>query len=99
MTTTLYRVIDQESGTAFLIEERDVEDYEEPEYAIDRAPVLNSEELADWCDREAENANYHRMVGAHMWLSGILVKEAGEDVATKVMRAIADVGGLHEGVF
>lgn len=99
MKTTFYRVTAKEGGEMFLIEKRDAEDYKGSDYTVDRAPVLTSEELANWCDDAAENANYHQMAGAHMWLSGVLVKEAGEDVAIKVMRAIANVGGLHEGSF
>lgn len=52
------------------------------------------EELADLCDRHAGNRNNHEFVGAHRILAAILHQQLGRDAATKVMRAVAEYGGL-----
>jgi hypothetical protein len=55
------------------------------------------EQIAEMCDQEAENANHHGMVGVHAWLAKVLQKECGDwDVALRIMRTIAEHGGLHE---
>jgi hypothetical protein len=92
----LYRITDKD-GAAFLTQERRLTWYNKSDYyTIDDNPILTSEEIAHWLDDEAENANYHGLVGAHVWLAEIIAREAGEPVAIKVMIEIADMGGLHE---
>lgn len=91
----LYRITDKE-GATFLAQERRLTWYRSNDYTIDENPILTSEEIARWLDGEAENANYHGLVGAHAWLAEIIAREAGEAIAIKVMIEIADMDGLHE---
>lgn len=56
---------------------------------------LDSYDLADFLDQEAENENRHELVGVHAKLAKIIRVEAGEDhTASKVMQAITKAGGL-----
>lgn len=54
------------------------------------------EDLAEFCDSEAENANYHNLVGAHEIVAAALLKAGGREKATEMMRVIAEFGGLAE---
>ena len=95
MTTKLYRITDKD-GDTFLAQERRLTWYRSDFYTIDESPILTSEEIGHWLDDEAENANYHGLVGTHAWLAELIAREAGEPIAVKVMIEIADMGGLHE---
>lgn len=53
------------------------------------------EEWAELCDLHAENCNYHDFVGVHKVLGFMLANELGMTQATKIMRQIAQRGGLH----
>lgn len=61
--------------------------------AIVDAPAT-LEELADFCDQNAEGRNNHSFVGAHRILAAILHQQVGRDTATTIMRAIAEYSGL-----
>lgn len=52
------------------------------------------EELADFCDHGAENCNAHEYVGAHRLLATVLFRHVGRCIATKILRDIAEMGGL-----
>ena len=52
------------------------------------------EELADLCDRNAEQRNNHTFVGAHRVLASILFSTVGREAATRVMWEGACYGGL-----
>ena len=92
----LYRITDTRDGESFLAQERRLTWYRGQDYTIDDNPSLTSEEIAHWLDDEAENANYHGLVGAHAWLAEVIAREADEAVAVRVMTEIAEMGGLHE---
>lgn len=54
------------------------------------------EDLYEYCDSEAENANYHSFVGTHQKLANLISKLGSEAIAKAVMFEIAKSGGLHE---
>lgn len=54
------------------------------------------EDIAAFCDMEAESANRHGMVGVHLWLALYLQREVGREAATRILREIAERGGLDE---
>lgn len=53
-------------------------------------------ELCQYCDDEAEGANYHQFVGVHEKLGDLIQKHSTEKAAKEVMYEIATAGGLHE---
>lgn len=55
-----------------------------------------SAELAEYCDLEAEGANYHNFCGVHAKLAALIVDRSSEQVARSVMYEVALAGGLHE---
>lgn len=59
---------------------------------------ITIDSLSELMDQEAENANFHAFVGSHAWLGKLIKKHAGREVALKILVAIAEHGGLHEGV-
>jgi len=61
---------------------------------VDRSPKCNLEDLADLCDHQAENANYHEFNGVHKELAKVMLKQIDRDQATAIMWAIAERGGL-----
>lgn len=62
--------------------------------AIDVDTDFKLEELADLCDEQAEQCNAHDFVGSHRGLAALLYREVGRELATRVMRHIAEMGGL-----
>lgn len=52
------------------------------------------EELADFCDQNAESGNNYAFCGSHRILAALLHKTLGREQATKVMLGIAEYGGL-----
>lgn len=48
------------------------------------------EELANWMDEEAENANYHSLCGEHIFLYELIKEKGGESVADEVFRALVE---------
>ena len=52
------------------------------------------ENLADFCDLEAEDRNNHEYVGAHKLLAIVLFQQVGRAVATRIILEIAQRGGL-----
>jgi hypothetical protein len=91
--TDLFRVTDAE-GHSFVTTDGWFRD--EPGYTIEDSPVLTAREIAQYLDEDAESANYHQLVGAHVWLVGLVEEAAGADVALKVIGAIFERGGIHE---
>jgi len=57
---------------------------------------MTLEDIADFCDLEAEGRNNHSMVGTHRLLAVILYNQFGRSEATKTLRMIAESGGLDE---
>lgn len=55
---------------------------------------LTTEQLAQFCDDEAESDNYHHLVGVHAKLV-TLIEMYDLDTANRVLREIAEYGGLH----
>lgn len=93
----LIRVTENASGAQFLAGDHKAKRYDtDPRYTVERNVVLTSQEISEYLDDEAENANYHYIVGVHAWLSELIAKEAGEQIALRIMQAIAERGGLHE---
>jgi len=64
----------------------------------EKATVDNTtlEDLEEYCDSEAEGANYHHFVGVHKKLGTLISKKSNSAVAKAVMFEIAIAGGLHE---
>jgi hypothetical protein len=56
----------------------------------------NLKDLTDYCDMEAEGANYHSFVGVHEKLAKLITDKSSEAVAKEVFFGIAVAGGLHE---
>lgn len=52
------------------------------------------EELADLCDQNAASRNNHAFVGAHRMLAAILHQQVGRETAARLLRAVAEYGGL-----
>lgn len=61
---------------------------------VDKNPVLSLEEIADFCDIQAEARNGHAFVGAHRILAALLHRKLGREQATEIMKEIAEYGGL-----
>lgn len=53
------------------------------------------EDLVGLCDRDAENVNAHDFVGSHRLLGGLLFRDLGRKLATKIMLRIAERRGQH----
>jgi len=65
-------------------------DYE----VIEENPSPTLEELANFCDQNAESRNNHDFVGSHRLLAAMLIKQLGREIATDIMFEIAEYGGL-----
>ena len=61
---------------------------------FDDKPIVDIEDLADFCDQDAESRNNHRFVGVHKLLAAILYKHLGREKSTIIMHEIAEYGGL-----
>lgn len=61
---------------------------------VEDDPVADLKELADFCDQQAESRNNHRFVGTHRLMAVFFKARLGEDVATALMREIAERGGI-----
>ena len=70
----------------------EVEEY----YNIVDGPEMTLEEVADFCDQNAEGRNNHSLVGTHRLVATILYNQYGRKEATKTLRTIAERGGLDE---
>ena len=70
----------------------DYEPGDEP--IIDKNPSPTLEEIADFCDNNAEARNNHEFLGTHRLLAVMLYKRFGREIATEVMFEIAEYGGL-----
>jgi hypothetical protein len=57
-------------------------------------PPPTVEDYADHADENAEQDNYHELVGTHRTLAVLLCRVVGREIATGVMREIAERGGL-----
>jgi hypothetical protein len=85
--------IDYEDGSDICIGYR----YEHDEFdKIVPGPEMTIENIADFCDLNAESRNNHSYVGVHRLLSAILHAQYGRENATKTIRTIAEYGGLDE---
>ena len=73
---------------------REEETYYLFDLILDKDPILTLEELADFCDQEAESRNNHNFVCSHKILSALLFKQLGREKATKIMQEIAEYSGL-----
>jgi hypothetical protein len=72
--------------------------YDTDEYDT-RAPVQPEptlEQYANYADECSEQRNAHNFVGAHRVLAALLHAEAGRAGATRVLRTIAEYGGLDQ---
>ncbi len=64
---------------------------------IGKADDADINQMAEFCDHEAENGNYHGLVGMYGQLTKIMIKEGVDaDAARRVMQHIAELGGIHE---
>ena len=61
---------------------------------LDENPTPTLEELANFCDQEAESRNSHSFVGVHKLLVALLFQQLGREKATTIMREIPEYGGL-----
>jgi len=87
-----YAVKEDELGPEFLMDEDSLKYY--PFYREVTEPTW--EQLAAYCDQEAENANYHDFVGAHREIALLIVEETDDATAARVLRKIAERGCLQE---
>lgn len=51
------------------------------------------EQLVNYCEDEAESANYHSFCGAHEKLAAVIVEASNGFVAKRVFFTIAEAGG------
>jgi hypothetical protein len=63
--------------------------------SIDHDPVLTIDEKAEILDSDAENDNYHSLVGAHTQIASKLSEFAGPEVAERFIDWLAERNGLH----
>lgn len=63
---------------------------------VTEAGEVTLDELVQYLDSDAEGANYHEFVGVHEWMGAAIKKFASEEVAIKVLRLVAEYGGLVE---
>lgn len=63
-------------------------------YTILDEPIT-LEELANYCDLEAEQDNRSNLVGTHRLLAALLHREVGRMTAQTILLRIAEYGGLH----
>ena len=71
-----------------------VEGWNGDDLSPDQEPPPTLEEYANYADENAEQDNYHALVGAHRVLAVLLCRTVGREQATAVMREIAEWGGL-----
>lgn len=91
----IIRIIDEPEDDIWFLAYSDEYDYI-PESQRDLHPVLTLEELADFCDQNAESANNHDYVGTHRILAAVLHRLLGREQATSILQEIAEYGGLDE---
>ena len=58
------------------------------------AKEITAENIASILDQDAENENYHELVGAYKWLAQVVTRCAGSTNALSVLHEIAQAGGL-----
>lgn len=89
---------DPEESAEFVLDYADEWRVEEMEEGVEviREPEASLEELANFCDKEAEGRGRtnHAFVGAHRMLAAILHQKLGREQATVLMKEIAEYGGL-----
>lgn len=61
---------------------------------IDEHPIYILEQVADFCDQNAESRINRDYCGTHRILAALLYQEVGHEQATKLLVAIAAYGGL-----
>ncbi len=61
----------------------------------DAGASATAEDLANLCDRDAENCNAHDFVGVHRLLGALLYRRHGRVEATATLLRIVELGGLH----
>ena len=86
---TIYRVSDANEREAYLSYDNGYPFVQ----AVDVSTVT-LEELADFCDREAESRNNFDYIGTHRILAAFLHRCLGRDTSTMLMLEIARYGGL-----
>jgi hypothetical protein len=91
MKTKLVKV--QEEESILLVSEQEARN--NTDYFKTVSEPITLEELANHCDMEAEQANYHDFVGVHRLLATLLYKEVGRIKAHAILLHIAEYGGLH----
>jgi hypothetical protein len=57
---------------------------------------LSADVLAQYLDDQAENENYHSIVGVHAKLAVIIRKYCDDSATTAILREIAEAGGLPQ---
>ena len=91
---TLYRITETEAKpTSYLSFEHEDIMPNEVCTVVDVSTVT-LEELADFCDREAESRNNHDYIGTHRILAAFLHRCLGRDTSTMLLLEIARYGGL-----
>ncbi len=58
-------------------------------------PKPTAEQLAEMCDRDAEDGNRHDFCGVHAVLSKLLATTVTKTAHYRIMLEIAERGGLH----
>lgn len=94
------RVTDYEAGGTYVIIKRewfDANDYASVEYPLWQKDLTNDEVIAAVCnelDNDAENDNYHGLVGQHTKLTDDVSDLAGVSVAADFAIRLYERGGL-----
>lgn len=85
-------LVKEEDSEPYIAWASDADMYDKDQI-LSKNPKPTLEELAEFLDQDAENANYHDFVGVHETLSSILRRRCPA-VAMEVMMEIISRGGL-----
>ncbi len=61
---------------------------------VDASPTFTLEEIADFCDSNAQSRNNGEYCGTHRILAAVLHSKMGREQATMILTEIAEYGGL-----
>ena len=94
-----YRIIklrdgDDEYFTLAAPSKKKADDFWADEMLEDPAQGLSATEIAVVLSQEAENANYHGLVGQYEKLAQICEDEGSTESARRIFEKIAEMGGL-----
>jgi hypothetical protein len=89
----LYWVEEEKGSGKYLTDSPEPDAYSKVPAKLDE---LDSHDIAEYLDQEAENCNRHDFVGCHKALAGLIRRNADDEAADKVLLALLKAGGLWE---